>query len=91
MNEKSDILEVASVDLGSPYKAILFNDNVHTQAEVASQIIKAIHCDAIRAVEIMMTPHKTGSTVVFAGTLERCEHVVSVIEKIKLLTKVESA
>jgi len=92
MNDKKpDVLEITSISLGMPYKALLFNDSVHTQDEVTLQIIKAIHCDAVRAMEIMMTAHKSGSAVVIAGTLERCEHVVSVLEQIKLLTKVDPA
>jgi ATP-dependent Clp protease adapter protein ClpS len=95
MNENSNVQdqinEMTTINLGNPYKALLFNDSVHAQDEVTCQIIKAIHCDAVRAVEIMMTAHRTGSAVVFAGTLERCEHVASVLEEIKLLTKVEPA
>lgn len=90
-NIQNEIDELTTINLGNPYKALLFNDNVHTTSEVVSQIIKAIHCDAMKAEQIMMTAHKTGSAVVFAGTFERCEHVCSVLEQIKLLTKVEEA
>ena len=90
-NIQNEIEELTTMNLGNPYKTILHNDSVHTQDEVVSQIIKAIHCDAMRAEQIMMTAHKSGSAVVFAGTFERCELVASILEQIKLLTKVEPA
>ena len=77
--------------LGNPHKTILFNDGHHSTLEVTEQIVKAIHCTASKAAEIMMTAHNTGSAIVFAGSLERCEHVSSVLEQIGLATSVEEA
>jgi len=90
-NIQNEIDELTTINLGNPYKALLLNDSVHTQDEVVGQIVKAIHCDGMRAEQIMMTAHKSGSAVVFAGTFERCEHICSILEQIKLLTKVEEA
>jgi ATP-dependent Clp protease adaptor protein ClpS len=90
-NIQDEIQDLTTIHIGKPYKAILFDDNTHTQDEVVNQIIKAIHCDAMRAEEIMMAAHKTGSSIVIGGTFERCEHVCSVLEQIKLKTKVEEA
>jgi len=77
--------------LGNPHKTILFNDNHHSTIEVTEQIVKAIHCTASKAAEIMMTAHNTGSAIVFTGSLERCEHVSSILEQIGLATSVEEA
>jgi ATP-dependent Clp protease adapter protein ClpS len=79
------------VSLCKPHKVILFNDEDHDMNEVTAQIIKAIHCDAGRAFQIMMEAHKSGRAVVISGSLERCEHVSSVLEEIRLGTKVEPA
>ena len=77
--------------LGNPHKCILFNDEEHATIEVSTQIIKAIHCSATRATEIMMTAHTTGSAIVITTSLEKCELVASVLEQIGLATAVEPA
>jgi len=77
--------------LGNPHKCILFNDETHSTIEVSAQIIKAIHCSASRATEIMMAAHNTGSAIVITASLERCELVASVLEQIRLATAVEPA
>lgn len=77
--------------LGNPHKCILFNDEAHSTMEVSAQIMKAIHCSAIRATEITMTAHNTGSAIVITASLEKCELVASVLEQIGLATAVEEA
>ena len=79
------------ITIGHPYKVILFNDDHHDMDEVVAQIIKAIHCDAGRAFQIMMEAHKSGRAIVLSGSLERCEHVSAILEDIRLGTKVEPA
>ena len=75
--------------LGKPHKTILFNDETHSTVEVTLQIQKAIHCDPVKASEIMLKAHSTGSAIVFVGNKEKCEHVSAVLEEIRLSTKVE--
>lgn len=60
----------------------LFNDDHHSVTEVALQIQKAIRCDPQRAWQIMMQAHNTGSAVVIAASLERCELVAGILEQI---------
>ena len=79
------------INLGRPHKVILFNDEHHDMLEVVAQIIKAIHCDSPTAVRIMMEAHTTGRAVAFSGVLERCELVASILEQIRLGTKIEPA
>jgi ATP-dependent Clp protease adaptor protein ClpS len=73
---------------GKPYKVILHNDSYHKDYEVVIQIIKAIHCTAEKAINIMVEAHSTGQTVVFTGSKERCELVVEILEQIKLTTDI---
>jgi ATP-dependent Clp protease adapter protein ClpS len=79
------------VSLGKPYKVILFNDEIHSIDEVASQIIKAIHCSGEEAMTKTMEVHETGSSVIIVAGLERCEHVESILSEIRLGTKIEPA
>ena len=77
--------------LGNPHKTILFNDNTHSTDEVTIQIMKAIKCDPMKASEIMLQAHNTGSAIVITAGLEKCELVASILEEIGLATKVETA
>ncbi len=88
---KNKIKETTEISLGKPHKTILFNDESHSMDDVAVQIVKAINCDMGRAFDIMMTAHQNGSAVVFTGHKERCELVSSILEEIRLSTKVEPA
>ena len=90
MAESKTIDKISSeVITGKPHNVILFNDESHDMQEVAAQIIKAIHCSNQRALQIMMEAHEKGRAIVFSGGLERCEHVASVLEEIRLGTKIE--
>ena len=61
--------------LGIPRSVVLFNDESHSMDEVQNQIIKAVHCTPEQACAFMLDAHTTGRTIVFTGSLERCEHV----------------
>ena len=76
---------------GRPYNVLLFNDDHHDVIEVAVQIQKAINCDEATAERIMLTAHKSGRAIVYTGHLEKCELVSSILEEIRLGTKIEPA
>jgi ATP-dependent Clp protease adaptor protein ClpS len=80
-------IEISNV-LGKPYKVILFNDETHNIHEVTVQIIKAIHCTAEHAINIMLEAHTTGQAVVFTGSKERCELVAEILGEIQLTTDI---
>jgi len=80
-----------SIIIGKPYNVILFNDEHHNTVEVTIQIMKAINCGEDRARAIMLEAHKSGRSIVFTGHLERCELVSSILEEIRLGTKIEPA
>lgn len=87
--DKTDILSVTDLSLGKPCNVILFNDEHHSMEEVVEQIQKAISCDALHASKIMIQAHTSGRAIVFTGGLERCELVSSILEEIRLGTKIE--
>lgn len=88
-----DTIAVADVStaniIGRPYNVVLFNDETHSMEEVVAQITKATGCSPQRAEQIMMQAHATGRAIVITAGLERCEHVSSVLEEIRLGTKIE--
>lgn len=77
--------------LGRPHNCILFNDESHTMEEVVVQLIRAISCNAQRAVDIMLEAHKNGRAIVITAHKERCEQVSMILEEIHLETKIEQA
>lgn len=79
----------AGTSLGESRKVILYDDSVHTMDEVLAQIVKAIACSPQQAEKIMMEAHSKGRAVVIASHLERCEHVVSILGEIGLITEIE--
>jgi len=80
-----------NLSLGKPHKVILFNDDHHGMDEVISQIMKATGYGMQKAIQVMMEAHTKGRAVVWTGHKERCEHISSVLEEIRLETKVEQA
>lgn len=82
---------ISGLNLGKPHKVILFNDEHHEVNEVALQIMKAAGYDRQTAYQIMLEAHTKGRAVVWTGHKERCEHISSVLEEIRLGTKVEPA
>jgi ATP-dependent Clp protease adapter protein ClpS len=77
--------------LGKPHNVILFDDSIHSMDEVTAQIMKATHCNAGRAYQIMMEAHNTGRAVAFSGGLEKCELVEAILAEIRLGTSIEQA
>ena len=64
---------------GHPHSVVLFNDDVHSFDEVIRQIIKALQCGTDKASAIAMEAHASGQAIAFTGSLERCEHVESIL------------
>lgn len=87
--EQIDIKETTGTIFGAPASVILYNDNVHSQDEVAVQLIKATQCTADQAMAIMMEAHNTGRAVAYRGHKERCEHAAAILEQIKLKVDIE--
>lgn len=78
------------IEVGLPFKVILFNDNVHTFDEVISQLIKATGCSSGKAEALAWEVHTKGKAVVYTGDLSECLKVSSVLEEIALHTQIES-
>jgi ATP-dependent Clp protease adapter protein ClpS len=88
MNSTLEEIHV-NIGIGKPYNVVLYNDESHSTDEVTAQIIKAIHCTQSRAENIMLTAHKSGRAIVYTGHLEKAELVASILEEIRLSTKIE--
>jgi ATP-dependent Clp protease adapter protein ClpS len=76
--------------VGTPYKVILYNDDVHSFDEVINQIIKAIRCNFEDARSLTFEVHVKGKAIVFIGELAKCLKVSSILEEIGLHTQIVS-
>ncbi|MBL0173870.1 MAG: ATP-dependent Clp protease adaptor ClpS [Ignavibacteria bacterium] len=83
-------LEVTDgVDTTHPAKVILFNDEVHTFDDVATQLVKAIGCSLQRGYDFANEVHTRGKARVFTGDMPDCLRVSGVLEEIALHTQIE--
>jgi len=77
-------------EIGLPFKVILYNDDWHSFDEVILQLIKAVHCSYEEARSHAFEVHVKGKSVVFAGSINKCLQVSSILEQIALNTQVIS-
>lgn len=93
LEKPNEIIEPETTDettVGLPYKVILFNDDVHSFAEVINQLIIAINCSFEIARSLAFEVHVKGKAVVFTGGLTECLKVSSILEEIALHTQIVS-
>jgi ATP-dependent Clp protease adapter protein ClpS len=73
----------------TPWRVILYDDDVHTFDEVIEQLIKALGCSMAHAEELTFKVHNEGKAKVFEGTFEECFHVNGVLKEIQLITEIK--
>ncbi|QXD17280.1 ATP-dependent Clp protease adaptor ClpS [Rhodocaloribacter litoris] len=75
--------------LDTPWRVILYNDDVHTFEEVILQLVKATGYSMARAEELVWKVHTEGKAAVFEGSFEECFRVQAVLNEIALVTELE--
>jgi len=73
----------------TPWRLILFDDDVHTFDEVINQLIKALGCKVEKAEEITLKVHNEGKALVYEGAFEECLKINSVLKEIQLVTEIK--
>lgn len=88
---KVEVLELEKEEEAedTPWRVILYDDDVHTFDEVIEQLIKAIGCSPSRAEELTMKVHNEGKANVYEGTFEECFQVNAVLKEIQLVTEIK--
>lgn len=77
------------VDLETPWRVILYDDDIHTFDEVIRQLVKATGCTAERAELHAWTVHSKGKDCVYQGEFFDCFRVQGVLREIQLVTEIE--
>lgn len=85
--EKEEEEEDEAVD--SPWRLILYDDDIHTFDEVINQLIKALGCSTAKAEELTYKVHNEGKATVFEGSFEECLKRNSVLQEIQLVTEIK--
>lgn len=75
--------------LDTPWRVILYNDEIHSFDEVILQLIKATGCAVEQAERIAWQAHAQGKATAFEGSFEECFRVQGVLREIQLVTEIE--
>jgi ATP-dependent Clp protease adaptor protein ClpS len=75
--------------VNTPWKLILYDDDVHTFDEVIQQLIKALGCSVPKAEELTFKVHFDGKAIVYEGSFEECLKINAVLQEIQLVTEIK--
>ncbi|MDX1618987.1 MAG: ATP-dependent Clp protease adaptor ClpS [Balneolaceae bacterium] len=73
----------------TPWRVILYNDEIHTFDEVIEQLIKATGCSQGKAEKLTFKVHNEGKANVYEGSFEECFEVNGVLKEIQLITEIK--
>lgn len=84
-------VEVVEADsaVETPWRVIVFDDDIHTFEEVILQLMKAIGCTPEKGYEHALTIHTEGKDCVYQGDFFDCFRVQGVLKEIALVTEIE--
>lgn len=83
----TDVQEEEEID--TPWRLILYDDDVHTFDEVINQLIKALSCSIPKAEELTLKVHNEGKAIVYEGSFEECLKRNAVLQEIQLITEIK--
>lgn len=88
-----DVAPVVEVDdetaVETPWRVIVYDDDIHTFEEVILQLMKAVGCTPERGYEHALTIHTEGKDCVYQGDFFDCFRVQGVLREIQLVTEIE--
>ena len=84
-----DVLTEEEEEVDTPWRVILYDDDVHTFDEVIGQLIKALNCNTSHAEKLTFKVHNEGKAEVYEGSFEACFEVNSVLKEIQLITEIK--
>lgn len=84
-----EVDEVVEEAVDTPWRVILYDDDIHTFEEVIVQLIKATGCSEEQAERHAWTVHTRGKDMVYQGEFFECFRVQGVLREIGLVTEIE--
>jgi len=76
-------------EVNTPWRVLLFNDDIHTFDEVIIQLTKAIRCSPAKAKKLALKVHNEGKARVYEGDFEPCFEVNNILKEIQLITEIK--
>ncbi len=73
----------------TPWRLILYDDDIHTFDEVISQLMKATGCSLSEAEDKTWKVHNEGKALVHEGEFEECLRIDGVLKEIQLVTEIK--
>ncbi|WP_020404206.1 ATP-dependent Clp protease adaptor ClpS [Gracilimonas tropica] len=105
LSQHIDVLELSEADteeitkektkeevqdsVNTPWRLILYDDDIHTFEEVISQLMKATGCSLSKAEDMTWKVHNEGKATVHEGEFEECLRIDSVLKEIQLVTEIK--
>ena len=89
VEEITETDEEVSDAVRSPWRLILYDDDIHTFDEVINQLMKATGCDLSRAEYLTNKVHNEGKATVHEGEFEECLRIDGVLKEIQLVTEIK--
>ena len=88
---ESDTAEAVETEerVDTPWRVILYDDDIHTFEDVIVQLVKATGCTPARAERHAWTVHTQGKDCVYDGEFFECFRVQGVLREIGLVTEIE--
>lgn len=75
--------------IDTPWRLILYDDDIHTFDEVISQLMKATGCSRSEAEKKTWKVHNEGKALVHEGEFEECLRIDGVLKEIQLVTEIK--
>ncbi len=73
----------------TPWRVLLFDDDIHTFEDVILQLMKATGCTEQQGEKHAWTVHTQGKDLVYQGEFFECFRVQGVLREIQLVTEIE--
>ncbi|MFN1835686.1 ATP-dependent Clp protease adaptor ClpS [Balneola sp. MJW-20] len=89
VEELAETKEETADSVQSPWRLILYDDDIHTFEEVISQLMKATGCSLAKAEELTVKVHNEGKATVYEGDFEECLRIDGVLKEIQLVTEIK--
>ncbi len=74
--------------INTPWRVLLFNDEVHSFEEVILQVQKATGYSLLKATRITLEAHQKGKAVVYTGEFSECLKVANILREIQLIVEI---
>ncbi|MDR9414771.1 MAG: ATP-dependent Clp protease adaptor ClpS [Gracilimonas sp.] len=86
---KTETEQEVEDSVNTPWRLILYDDDIHTFEEVISQLMKATGCSLSKAEDMTWKVHNEGKATVHEGEFEECLQIDGVLKEIQLVTEIK--